>query len=191
MPARRTPVLATGPRVYVRHPLARDRDVFCTAVRRSRALHGAWVRAPAHPEGFAALMARTRRENYVSLFVCRIEDDAIVGVFNLSEIVRGALDSAYLGYYALAPYSGKGYMQEGLALSLKLAFGPIKLHRVESNIQPGNAPSLALVRRAGFSREGFSRRYLKIAGRWRDHERWALLVEDWREARRKPPRSEG
>jgi ribosomal-protein-alanine N-acetyltransferase len=134
-------------------------------------------------------MARTRRENYVSLFVCRRDDDAIVGVFNFSEIVRGALHSAYLGYYALAPFEGKGYMQEGLALTLKVAFRSIKLHRVESNIQPANKPSLALVRRAGFSREGFSRRYLKIAGRWRDHERWALLAEDWRAG--KSPRRPG
>ena len=59
------------------------------------------------------------------------------------------------------------------------AFGRLGLHRVEANIQPGNTPSLRLVRRAGFTREGFSRRYLKIGGRWRDHERWALLRESW------------
>jgi ribosomal-protein-alanine N-acetyltransferase len=70
-------------------------------------------------------------------------------------------------------------MSEGLALALAVAYRRLKLHRVEVNIQPGNASSIALVQSAGFTREGFSRRYLKIAGRWRDHERWAMLAEDW------------
>jgi len=75
-------------------------------------------------------------------------------------------------------------MTEALALVLREAFGPLRLHRVEANIQPGNRASIGLVRRAGFRREGLSRRYLKIGGRWRDHERWALTVEDWRRRRR-------
>lgn len=76
------------------------------------------------------------------------------------------------------------YMTEALALVLRQAFGPLRLHRVEADIQPGNRASIALVRRAGFRREGLSRRYLKIGGRWRDHERWALTVEEWRRRRR-------
>ncbi|MEP6742684.1 MAG: GNAT family protein [bacterium] len=68
----------------------------------------------------------------------------------------------------------------GLQLMLQYAFKKLKLHRVEANIQPANAASIALVKRAGFSREGFSRRYLKVCGRWRDHERWAIVVEDWK-----------
>ena len=69
----------------------------------------------------------------------------------------------------------------GLVIDTGLAaFRTLKLHRVEANIEPGNEASIALVRHAGFTREGFSRRYLKHGGRWRDHERWALLREDWR-----------
>jgi [ribosomal protein S5]-alanine N-acetyltransferase len=49
---------------------------------------------------------------------------------------------------------------------------------VEANIQPGNAPSIALVQQLGFQKEGYSPRYLMVDGDWRDHERWALRVED-------------
>ena len=106
-------------------------------------------------------------------------DNKIVGAINLSQIFFGAFRSAYLGYYIGAPYARQGYMTEGLQLALAYAFNDLKLHRLEANVQPVNLNSIALVKRAGFVREGYSRRYLKIAGRWRDHERWAILREDW------------
>lgn len=96
------------------------------------------------------------------------------------EIVRGAFQGAYLGYYMFVPYAQKGYMHEGLSLVLTRAFRELALHRLEANIQPDNVASLRLVRGLGFRREGLSPRYLKIGGRWRDHERWALLAEEWR-----------
>lgn len=125
------------------------------------------------------MLARCRRPAFETLFACRREDDEIVGVFDLSQIFRGIMQSAYLGYYALAPHARQGYMRDGLDLMLRYAFRTLRLHRLESNIQPANTRSIALVRGVGFVLEGYSRRYLKIAGRWRDHERWALLAEDW------------
>ena len=99
-----------------------------------------------------------------------------MGVINLSEIVLGAFRSAYLGYYAFAGFERQGLMREGLRAAVRYAFRTLKLHRLEANIQPANAASLALARSCGFSREGFSPRYLKIGGRWRDHERWAIIA---------------
>jgi ribosomal-protein-alanine N-acetyltransferase len=181
-----------GERVYLRRPRPSDRARFLAAVKASRALHASWVLVPASAAGFARYLRRfagpkSRRfasATHVSLLACRSEDDAPVGVFNLSEIVRSAFWSSYLGYYAFAPYAGQGYMSEALGLVLRVAFLSLRLHRIEANVQPQNRSSIALVRRAGFTREGFSRRYVKIAGRWRDHERWALLIEDWRAQRR-------
>jgi len=96
---------------------------------------------------------------------------------NVSEIVGGAFRSGYLGYYAFVPHAGQGLLREGLALVIADAFRRLRLHRLEANIQPTNRASIRLVRGQGFTREGFSRRYLKIHGRWRDHERWAILAE--------------
>jgi [ribosomal protein S5]-alanine N-acetyltransferase len=76
-------------------------------------------------------------------------------------------------------------LTEAIDLILQYAFERLKLHRLEANIQPGNVASLKLVKRAGFIREGFSRRYLKIGGRWRDHERWAIIAEDWKSKRKR------
>ncbi len=85
-----------------------------------------------------------------------------------------------MGHHVGEPYAGRGYTTEAMRLMLRYAFEFLKLHRLEANIQPENVASLALVRRAGFVREGFSRRYLKVCGRWRDHERWAIIAEDWK-----------
>jgi len=79
-----------------------------------------------------------------------------VGVVNIGEIVRGALQSAFLGYYGSAAHAGQGYMTEGLTLVLRLAFRRLGLHRLEANVQPGNRASLALLRRLGFRLEGFT-----------------------------------
>jgi [ribosomal protein S5]-alanine N-acetyltransferase len=100
-------------------------------------------------------------------------------VINLSEVVRGVFQSAYLSYYAHGRHARQGFMGEALHAVVARAFGKHKLHRLEANLQPGNRASRALVRRLGFRREGFSARYLKIGGRWRDHERWALTREAW------------
>ena len=120
------------------------------------------------------------------LEIRRVADKSIIGSIEISRIARGNFQSAYLGYRIDTAHRGHGYMSEALQLGLRHAFRTLGLHRVEANVEPGNEASIALVRRAGFTREGYSRRYLKIGGRWRDHERWALLREDWRPAARDP-----
>ncbi len=175
----------------MRRPKPSDVTVFVSAVAASRRLHGRWVQAPSTRARFGTYLKRfagpkaraLSTATHVGLIACRSEDHAPVGVFNFSHIVHGAFKSTYLGYYALEPYAGQGYMSEALALAVTVAFRKLRLHRIEVNVQPTNMRSVALVRRFGFTREGFSRRYIKIASRWRDHERWALLVEDWRRRR--------
>jgi ribosomal-protein-alanine N-acetyltransferase len=183
MPTRYRGTVLMGKRVHVRPPQRTDQKAFIASARASRRLHGGWVQAPETPATFAAYVERfgdmLGEPRHAGLVVLRNEDMAIAGVFNFSEIVHGAFHSAYVGYYAFAPLAGDGYMTEGFSLALDYAFNQLGLHRVEANVQPANRRSLALVARVGFEREGYSRRYVKIGGRWRDHVRFALLAEDW------------
>jgi [ribosomal protein S5]-alanine N-acetyltransferase len=167
-------------RVFLRPPARGDRNEFTGLMRASQSFHNPWATAPTDDERFSAYLADARRADFEAMLLCRSEDGAIMGFFNLSQIVRRGFQSAYLGYAVGEPFAGQGYMRDGLELVLRYAFTSLRLHRVEANIQPTNTRSLALAQSAGFRREGFSPRYLKIAGRWRDHERWAILAEDWR-----------
>jgi [ribosomal protein S5]-alanine N-acetyltransferase len=167
-------------RVYLRAPARADQSEFLALMRASRSFHRPWASAPTDEERFAAYITDSQRPDFEAMLLCRVEDEAILGFFNLSQIARGSLQSAYLGYAIGKPFARHGYMREGLELVLRRAFVSLRLHRIEANIQPGNRASIALARGAGFRREGFSPRYLKIGGRWRDHERWAILAEEWR-----------
>jgi ribosomal-protein-alanine N-acetyltransferase len=172
------------PRVYIRNPTRADEAEFTALMRESRGFHRPWASAPTDSVRFAAYIEDSSRPDFEALLVCRRSDHAIIGFFNISQIARGSLQSAYLGYAAGERFARQGYMREGIELVLGFAFSELNLHRLEANIQPGNRASISLARGAGFQREGFSPRYLKIAGRWRDHERWALLAEDWNKIRR-------
>lgn len=169
--------LRTGKRVYLRRPCLEDAREFLALVEASRRLHRPWVQPPSDRKAFAAYVERGSTRGVAAL-ICLREDHAIVGVANLSEIVRGYFQSAYLGFYGSAPYAGQGLTREGVELLVRHAFKDLKLHRVEANVQPANARSLALVKALGFRKEGYSPRYLKICGRWRDHERWTRLADD-------------
>ena len=99
-------------------------------------------------------------------------------MINLSQIFRKGFQNAYLGYYGMVAFAGRGLMTEAVRLATRYAFDEIGRHRLEANIQPANLASIALAKRIGFRREGFSPRYLRIGGVWCDHERWALLADE-------------
>lgn len=164
---------------FLEKPTSRRREEFLSAARKSRRLHGRWTSAPQTPLEFDAYLKRIRRKTHIGYWVVTAQHE-LAGAIHVSEIVRGGFCSAYLGYYAFSPHDGQGYMTHGLAAVLSDAFENQGLHRLEANIQPGNTASRSLVERLGFRLEGFSPRYLKIAGRWRDHERWAITVEEWK-----------
>jgi len=162
--------------VTIRPATRADAKPLLAAHAASRALLHPWVEPFSDMPGFKSWLAQTESGRKYA-FLAEV-DGKLAGVINLNEVVRGIFQSAYLGYYGLAGAMGRGIMTSAVGLVVAEAFGPLGLHRVEANIQPGNERSRALVQRLGFRLEGFSPRYLRIAGEWRDHERWARLADD-------------
>ena len=175
-------------RLELSAPSAKDLPDMRRLVQSSARLHRPWVHPPRSPGAWASYLRRVRRGLVIAYLLRRRDTGELVGVVNLNEVVRGALQSAYLGFYGHAAHAGQGFMREGLRAVVGRAFTLHRLHRLEANIQPGNVASLELVKSLGFRREGFSPAYLKIGGRWRDHERWAVTRESWK---RRVPHDEG
>jgi [ribosomal protein S5]-alanine N-acetyltransferase len=168
------------PRVTISHVRMSDGAELVAANLASITLHEPWVSPCRDQVSFLGYLTRCDGDRSMGFIARERESGRIVGVINLSEIVRGFFQSAYMGYYAIAGMNGRGLMGEAVGLVVAHAFEELALHRIEANVQPGNAASKALVKRLGFRQEGYSPRYLKIDGEWRDHERWAILSEDWR-----------
>lgn len=164
------------PLVTLRELSLEDKEAFLKAMLHSKSLHQPWVTAPLTSQEFDEYLQRSQQLNQKS-YLAYDESAQIVGVFNVSEIVRGAFQNAFLGFYGVHGYAGRGYMSAALKLVLKKAFEELALHRLEANIQPENTRSIQLVKNNGFRYEGFSPRYLKINGEWRGHEHWAITSE--------------
>ncbi|MCX4680223.1 GNAT family N-acetyltransferase [Streptomyces sp. NBC_01433] len=170
--------LAEGPRTALRRFTRADAEEFTARARESRALHHPWLFPPEDPDAYADyaghLHADPSRQGFL---VCeRAAGGGIAGFININNIVLGGFCCGALGYGAFAHAAGRGLMTEALGLVIAHAFGPLGLHRLEANIQPANAPSIALVRQAGFRLEGLSPDFLFVDGAWRDHERWAITA---------------
>jgi [ribosomal protein S5]-alanine N-acetyltransferase len=158
--------------LYLRKSTQEDYEEVKVLYEQSIAIHSPWTNAPKNYELYLA-----QEHCY---FLCLKETDKIIGVFNISGIVRGYFQSGYLGYNIFSPYQGQGYMSQGMKLLLQEAFGNLNLHRLEANIQPENVASIRLVAKSGFVKEGFSKNYLRVGGvEWKDHERWAIVNANW------------
>jgi RimJ/RimL family protein N-acetyltransferase len=164
--------------IIIRELQLSDEAAFLSAMQRSKSLYDTWMSAPLTHDQFIEFFNRYNQINHKSFLLCNTDND-IMGVFNLSEIVRSVFQNAYLGFSAVIDYAGKGYMSVGLKILLKKVFTEMELHRLEANIQPGNINSINLVKANGFRKEGYSPHYLKINSEWRDFERWAITSEDW------------
>ncbi|WP_405592435.1 GNAT family N-acetyltransferase [Streptomyces sp. NBC_01092] len=179
MPHPASRYLAEGPRVGIRHFSHDDAAEFIGRARESKALHHPWLFPPDGEAAYAGYAGRLIEDPTKAGFLVCAKDDGggIAGFVNINNIVEGAFKSGALGYGAFAHAAGRGLMRQGLDLVVGHAFGPMRLHRLEINVQPANTASIALARACGFRLEGFSPNMLYIDGAWRDHERWAITAE--------------
>lgn len=170
-------ILISSPRVSLIRPSLQLCDAFIAKANSSQQLHSPWLQPPVNKNEYTAYLNRLSKDAYEGFFILNNETNALLGVININEIVKGIFSSGYLGYYCFTGHEKQGFMKDGLLLVLDHAFNQLKLHRLEANIQPGNINSLLLVHRCGFIKEGYSKNYLKIDGKWQDHVRYAITKE--------------
>ncbi|WP_413804527.1 GNAT family N-acetyltransferase [Streptomyces sp. OE57] len=173
-----TSYLLQGPRVAIRHVGRQDYDELTALAQASAEMLRRWLGVRENTEEtFDSYIKRCEQRAREGFVICLRSTGAILGGVNINNIVRGSLQTGTLGYTAYASTTGYGYMTEGLRLVVQHAFGELELHRLEANVQPDNTPSLNLINRLGFQREGYSTAFQFINGAWRDHERWAITAE--------------
>lgn len=197
-PVRRA--VQVGALVYLRRPAEPDRAEFIELRRASRRHLERWEPIPRGVDAFTPTelnkafdreLKLRQTESDERFLICLCETGEIAGKVSISGITRGPLQECRLGYWIGRRFTRRGCMTEAVGLACRHAFLTLGLHRVEANMQPHNLASRSVVRKNGFTQEGYSPRYLRIRGRWVDHERWAINLEDWKaleRTRRSPTR---
>ena len=172
-----------GDRVYLQLPVQRNWDAWAALRAESRDFLAPWeppwaydsLTRGAYRRRLKTYKSELRQGLTYSFLIFRRIDDALLGGITLSNLRRGVAQSATLGYWIGAAHSRQGYMTEALAAVLQFAFSRLELHRVEAACLPANEASRRLLLKSGFREEGYAREYLRINGRWQDHQLYAML----------------
>lgn len=109
--------------------------------------------------------------------------ERLAGEVNLNNIIRGAMQSATIGYWIDRELAGNSYTAEGVLVLTRFAFEQLHLHRLEVCIVPRNENSRRVMDKLAFRCEGLAERFLEINGVWEDHLRFAITVEEWNDRR--------
>ncbi|THD42296.1 MAG: N-acetyltransferase [Bradyrhizobium sp.] len=178
-----TSLLLRGDGLYLRPAVGADYVEWARLREQSRAFLTPWEPLwPLDDLTRAAFRRRLRRQGEemsrdesFAFLIFDANSDELLGGLTLGGVRRGVAQAATLGYWMGASHAGKGRMTRAVAAAARFGFGPLRLHRIEAACIPDNAPSIALLERNGFRREGFARAYLKINDAWCDHVLLALL----------------
>ncbi|SFE19461.1 ribosomal-protein-alanine N-acetyltransferase [Paenibacillus algorifonticola] len=107
-------------------------------------------------------------------------EQQLIGRIELSNVIRGPLQNANVGYFLDRAHQGNGYVSEAVRLVTAYAFEQLDLHRLQAGVMPRNTSSIRVLERTGFRQEGLALRYLKINGVWEDHLLFALTAEEYK-----------
>lgn len=172
-------------RIFIRHIQTSDAQALAQYYWRNRSHLDPWE--PLKDERF--YQKEHTRERITRMLETFISDSAVhfaaftpdrqelLGVCNFTGINRGAMQACYLGFSIGEACEGQGLMQEFLKPCIHYMFTHKSLHRIMANHLPDNTRSARLLHSLGFTREGFAKSYLKIAGRWQDHVLRAKINE--------------
>lgn len=194
MGARGWPALLEDGRVGLRPLRVRDATAWTDLRLRNEQWLGPWEGAPEsqlpaswadrHSAAVFAGMLRTLRRDARAGRVLPLAityDGRLAGQVTAGGVVRGAFDSAYVGYWVDGALAGRGVAPTALAMLVDHCFRGVGLHRLEANIRPENSASRRVVEKLGFRQEGVHLRYLHIDGGWRDHLSFAVTREEVQE----------
>jgi ribosomal-protein-alanine N-acetyltransferase len=177
-----------GEGVMLRAPVMSDFMEWATLRNLSRGFLTPWEPTwPADDLTRSAYRRRVRRyaedirmDQAYAFFLFRKSDDLLIGGLTIANVRRGVAQAGSLGYWMGAPYAGQGYMTAAVRAITRFSFSSLRLHRLEAACIPTNTPSVRLLERVGFKREGLARQYLCIDGIWQDHLLFARLDTDGR-----------
>jgi ribosomal-protein-alanine N-acetyltransferase len=177
-----------GEGVMLRAPVMADFMEWATLRNLSRGFLAPWEPTwPADDLTRSAYRRRVRRyaedirmDQAYAFFLFRKSDDLLIGGLTIANVRRGVAQAGSLGYWMGAPYAGQGYMTAAVRAITRFSFSSLRLHRLEAACIPTNTPSVRLLEKVGFKREGLARQYLCIDGIWQDHLLFARLDTDGR-----------
>jgi [ribosomal protein S5]-alanine N-acetyltransferase len=172
--------------VFLRAPQMADFNAWSALREKSRDFLVPWE--PTWPEddltrtSFRRRLRRyaedTRCDQAYAFLLFRKDDNALLGGITLTNVRRGVAQAGSMGYWVGAPFAAQGHMTRGVSALIPFAFDVLRLHRIEAACIPTNQPSIKLLERTGFKREGYAREYLCIDGLWQDHLLYARLRGD-------------
>lgn len=176
-----------GESVYIRPPSKNDAADWAALRTRNRDFLEPWSPSSSllnlTREGYVRRLEGYRRDwqqdTGYAFFIFLKKDDTLMGGVSLANIVRAAGQMADVGYWLGEAYGNRGYMTQAVELASGFAFETLHLHRLQAGTLPENAASQKVLMKCGFRFEGVARRYIRIAGAWRDHNVYGLLSEDF------------
>lgn len=180
------PAHIAGRRVTLRQPVMSDYGPWAELRAESRAHLTPWepdwprddLTRTAFKRRIRFYQREARNDQGYAYLIFENSADRLVGGIALTNVQRGITQSASVGYWLGRSAVGQGYMTAAVHALARHGFDTLRLHRIEAATQPANGPSIRVLERCGFRREGFARSYLKINGAWRDHILFGLLAED-------------